>query len=101
MFDKELAELEPSPYDFRFKFNDDSGAHDYQSGDWETHAMFWQERRRRGEQAALKWMHGMFNEEYPRRGMVFTIGNQAKRPKTWQLLSVVRLDEAKQGELAI
>jgi hypothetical protein len=31
--------------------------------------------------------------------MVFAIGNQAKRPKTWQLLGVIRLDEMKQGEL--
>ena len=36
IFDKELAELEPSPYDFRFRFEDDGGKHDYQNGDWET-----------------------------------------------------------------
>jgi hypothetical protein len=28
MFDKELAELEPSPYEFRFKFEDEGGTHD-------------------------------------------------------------------------
>lgn len=101
MFDKELAELEPSPYHFRFKFEDGAGAHDYQSADWETHAMFWKERKRTNEKRALKWMEATYNEEYPRKGMVFAIGNQAKRPQTWQLLGVIRLDEAKQSELPL
>jgi hypothetical protein len=43
-FDEPLATLEPSPYDFRFTFEDESGKHDYQNGDWEAHAMFWRER---------------------------------------------------------
>jgi hypothetical protein len=28
---KELAELEPSPFDFRFQFEDDAGQHNYQT----------------------------------------------------------------------
>lgn len=98
ILDKELAELDPSPFEFRFKFTDDSGEHDYQSGDWEAHAMFWNARRRTSETEALKWMDSVFNEEYPKKGMVFAIGNQAKRPQTWQLLGVVRLDDPQQGE---
>ncbi len=35
-------------------------------------------------------MDGVFNEDYPRRGMVFAIGNMTKRPQTWQLLGVLR-----------
>jgi hypothetical protein len=101
MFDQELAELEPSPYEFRFKFDDDGGKHDYENGDWETHAMFWHQRKRTSEADALKWMDQTFNADYPRKGMVFAIGNQAKRPQTWQLLGVIRLDEASQGELAV
>jgi hypothetical protein len=31
--------------------------------------------------------------------MVFAIGKQAKRPQTWQLLGVIRLDDTPQGEL--
>jgi hypothetical protein len=57
MFDKELAELEPSSYEFRFKFEDEDGKHDYENGDWETHAMFWHQRKRTNEKDALKWMH--------------------------------------------
>lgn len=101
LFDRELAELEPSPYEFRFRFEDDGGRHDYQNGDWEAHAMFWRERHRTSEAEALRWMDGTLNEEYPRKGMVFAIGNQAKRPQTWQLLGVIRLDEPAQGELEI
>lgn len=99
IFDKELAELEPSPYDFRFQFEDDAGRHDYQNGDWETHVMFWRWRDRYGEAQALKRMATVFNEEYPAKGMVFALGNQAKRPQTWQLLGVIRLDEVRQGDL--
>lgn len=101
MFDKELAELNPSPYDFRFKFEDDGGSHDYQDGDWEAHAMFWKECNRTSAANAIAWMDKIFNEDYPERGMVFAIGNQAKRPQTWQLLGVVRLDESQQGELLL
>jgi hypothetical protein len=99
ILDKQLAELEPSPYEFRFKFEDDRSKHDYENGDWETHAMFWTWRQQHGEAETIRQMTGIFNEEYPRRGMAFAVGNQAKRPQTWQLLGVIRLDEMKQGEL--
>ena len=87
MFDKELAELNPSPFEFRFRFEDEAGSHNYENGDWEAHAMYWREERRTGEAEALKWMSGVFNDQYPRRGMTFAIGNQAKRPHVWQLLA--------------
>ncbi len=99
IFDQELAELEPSPYHFRFQFEDGSGEHDYENGDWEAHAMFWHECQRRSAKQALDWMDHTFNVDYPNRGMAFAIGNQAKRPQTWQLLGVIRLDESKQSEL--
>jgi hypothetical protein len=100
-FDQKLAELEPAPYEFRFSFGDDSGHHNYQNGDWEAHAMFFRERHRTSEEHALKWMGSVFNEDYPKRGMAFAIGNMAKRPQTWQLLGVVRLDQKLQTELDI
>ncbi len=31
-------------------------------------------------------------------GMVFALGNQAKRPQTWQLLGVILLAELVQGD---
>jgi hypothetical protein len=100
-FDDQLAELEPSPYKFSFQFDDDAGRHEYQNGDWEAHTMFWRERNRTSEAEAIRWMDSTFNELYPKRGMVFAIGNQAKRPRTWQLLGVIRLDESRQFEMPI
>ena len=60
--------------------------------------MFWRESRRRGEVKVLQWLDAVFNDEYPRKRMVFAIGNQPKRPQTWQLLTVIRLDELSQPE---
>lgn len=99
MFDDKLAKLEPSPFEFRFKFEDTSGAHDYENGDWEAHAMYWRESNLKSEAETIQWMEYVFNEEYPKRGMVFAIGNQAKRRQTWQLLGVIRLDELYQADL--
>lgn len=99
-FDEELAELEPSPYRFSFKFEDASGKHEYQNGDWEAHTMYWREQMRSNSSKALEWMDHTFNVEYPKRGMAFALGNMAKRPHTWQLLGVLRLDVSTQGELA-
>lgn len=99
MFDKELAELAPSPFDFRFQFEDGSGKHDYQNGDWETHVTFWKWRSLYGEDEALKRLSGVFNDEYPKKGMVFALGNMAARPQTWQLLGVLRYDTPTQGDL--
>lgn len=99
-FDEELKALEPSPYEFRFKFEDGAGPHDYANGDWEAHAMFFYGRRREGsERAALDWMCTTFNDDYPKKGMLFCVGNMAKRPKTWQLLGVLRVDDTGQGAL--
>ncbi len=98
-FDQKLADLEPSPYEFRFTFEDDSGKHNYQNGDWEAHAMFFRERNNSSEKRALGWMSSVFNDEYPKRGMAFALGNMAKRPQTWQLLGVLRLDHNSQAEL--
>lgn len=96
-FDERLKALEPSPYDFRFKFEDATGAHDYANGDWEAHAMYFNGLRREGsEKAALDWMSKVFNHDYPSKGMLFCVGNMAKRPQTWQLLGVLRVDDTAQ-----
>lgn len=101
LFDKELAALEPTPFEFRFKFEDDV-PHDFANGDWEAHAMFYNARSKLGmsETEALDWMNHKFNEEYPSKGMLFAVGNQAKRPHVWQLLGVLRVDPPSEAELA-
>lgn len=100
-FDKELEALEPTPFEFRFKFEDDT-KHDFENGDWEAHAMFYHGlQRTKSEKETLEWMNHVFNVDYPERGTVFAVGNQAKRPHVWQLLGVIRLDESPQGALAL
>jgi hypothetical protein len=97
-FDKDLAALSPSTYRFGFQFEDSSGRHAYQCGDWEVNAMFYNGSRRMGENAALEWMNETFNVTYPKLGMTFALGNMAKRPQTWQLLGVIRANEQRQSD---
>ena len=47
------------------------------------------------------WLNETFNERYPKLGMAFVLGNMASRPQTWQLLGVLRLDDAPQTELLL
>lgn len=101
-FDKQLAALDPSPDQFRFKFEDGSGPHDFANADWEAHAMFFHGRRREGsDEVTLDWMGKTFNDDYPKKGMLFCVGNIAIRPQTWQLLGVLRVDRSAQGFLPL
>ena len=61
--------------------------------------MFLKWRALYGEAEALKRMSAVFNDEYPKKGMLFALGNQAKRPQTWQLLGVIRYDQPLQTDL--
>jgi hypothetical protein len=97
MFDKELAAFEPVPYAFAFAYEDATGKHMMQCGDWETSATFWRFSKDYGEQAALDHLARTFNEEYPRKGMVFAMGTVKKRPNQWMLLGVIRLNEKRQA----
>ena len=97
--DEELAEIEPSPYEFRLRFRDEDGWHEHRCEDWETTAAFWRLRQSHGEEAALKHLDEIYNRRYPERGMVLALGNMARRPQTWLLLGVIRLNEATQPRL--
>lgn len=98
-FDEELAEIDPSPYEFRLRFRDEEGWHDHRCEDWETTAAFWRLRKSHGEEAALKHLDQTYNNLYPERGMVLALGNMARRPQTWLLLGVIRLDRTSQSRL--
>lgn len=99
LLDKELATFRPSPYEFAFSFHDGDGNHTWLCGDWETHATFFKWRRHYGEAETLRELSALYNDKYPQKGFVFAIGNMAKRPQTWQLLSIIRLDCTGQLEL--
>ena len=63
--------------------------------------MFFNSRRRgMSKQEVVDWMDETFNVRYPKQGMLFAVGNQAKRPQVWQLLGVLRVDEFRSGHTA-
>lgn len=96
LLDKDLEPIEPVPYAFAFHYEDLAGKHTMQCSDWETSAAFWRLRKSYGDQGALDHLSKTFNEEYPRKGMVFAMGTVNARPKQWLLLGVIRLDETLQ-----
>ena len=98
-FDKDLAAIDPAPYEFKLRFRDENGWHNPRCEDWETMATFWKLRRSHGEEVALKHLDEMYNSRYPERGMVLALGNMAGRPQTWLLLGVIRLDNPAQSRL--
>ncbi len=97
--DKEMAEIDPSPYDFKISYDDEAGRHTKTCGDWEMHATYRNFSRALGDSGALEKMEHIFNVEYPRKGVLFALGNMAKRPQTWQLLGVIRAEFSKQTEM--
>jgi hypothetical protein len=100
LFDKELPPFDPTPYEFRFTFQDAEGKeHDCENGDWEAHAMYWRWSKEYGSARALGMMGEKFNDEYPKRGMAFAQGTLFKRPNIWTLLGVIRLDPYAQTDL--
>lgn len=99
MLDQELEAFDPVPYTFAFTFEDADGKHTMRCGDWETSATFWKQSKSYGEKAALEHLSTIYNQEYPRKGMVFAMGTVKARPKQWLLLGVIRLDEMLQASL--
>ena len=99
LLDKDLEAIVPVRYKFMFKFEDEAEQHTYTAGDWETSAMFNREEKRKGADKAIEWMKRVFDEEYPQKGMLFCVGNVARRPHTWTLLGVIRADHPNQGTL--
>jgi len=99
-FDKELAALEPCPYQFHFDYKTADGKpHKATCDDWETSAMFYNLEKKYGTSHALDRMSTVFNEEYPKNGMVFAMGTHSQRPDQWLMVGVIRLDESKQEAL--
>lgn len=99
LFDKELATLEPCPYDLKLEFDDANGRHLMQCSDWETRATFFKLRRSYGDEGALAHLRKTYEEDYPKRGVALALGTMKKRPRQWLLLSVIRLDQPGQPDL--
>lgn len=96
-FDKELSELEPCPYAFTFKYEDEEGrSHTSTCDDWETAAMYRNFEKKYGEERTLGMMKKTFEEDYPSKGMAFAMGTHSRYPDVWLLIGVIRLDRTTQ-----
>lgn len=99
LFDKELAKIDPCPFDIRMRFTDGTGRHDMACGDWETAATFFKWKSSYGEEPALARLKERYEGEYAKAGVAFAFGTMAKHPTTWILLGIIRLDESHQPKL--
>ena len=99
LFDKELARIEPCPFDLRLEFDDDDGHHNMGCGDWETGAAFFNLRGRYGEERALQHLKETYESQYVERGVALALGTVAARPQQWLLLGIIRLNETDQPDL--
>lgn len=99
LLEKELATLEPCPYDLFVHFTDATGPHRMQCGDWETPATFFKWRKMYGEIEALSKLKSKYENEYPQGGVAFAMGTMNRYPKTWMLLGIIRLDHSDQLKL--
>lgn len=96
-FDKELCELEPCPYAFTFKYEDQEGkSHNSTCDDWETTAMYRKFGRKYGEAQTLRMMKETFEKDFPSKGMAFAMGTHSRYPDVWLLVGIIRLDPVKQ-----
>lgn len=93
ILDEQVEPFNPTPHHLAFSFDDATGKHTFQCGDWETHATFWKWNRQYGERETLLRMKQKFEVDYSRDGVVFILGTIAKRPRQWTLLGVVRVDD--------
>jgi len=97
LFDKELAQLQPCPFDIRIEFDDAGGHHDMACSDWETGAAFFNLRTTLGDEGALERLRVTYETQYAAAGGVaVALGTVKKRPQQWLLLGVLRLDETRQ-----
>lgn len=96
LFDKELAKIEPCPYDLTLAFEDAAGPHQMTCGDWETAAAFFNLRKTYGDEGALEHLRSTYEDKYFSDGVAVALGTVKKRPQQWLLLGILRLDETVQ-----
>ncbi|MDG2522162.1 hypothetical protein P7B02_11480 [Caulobacter segnis] len=99
LFDKELLQIAPCPYELKLRYEDADGRHEMACGDWETAAAFFSLSRQYGDERALEHLRKTYEEAYVTAGIALALGTAKKRPEQWMLLGILRLDEAAQPSL--
>lgn len=99
LLEDDLELIQPCPYEFRIRFEDDDGNHDMECGDWETAATYFNRVHKDGEAKVISHLKNCYEVEYPKKGMVLALGTQMKYPKQWLLLGILRLDVSTNSNL--
>jgi hypothetical protein len=99
LFDRELAKIEPCPYELRMAFDDADGPHEMACGDWETAATFFNWQKLYGAKSALERLKAIYEKDYFQAGVALALGTVKKRPSQWLLLGIIRLNETVQPRL--
>ncbi len=96
---RDFPPIQPSPYEFKYKYACDDGERNGTCQDWEIHATYFNWTRSYGEESALTRIQNVFGEEYPKKGMAFAMGTHSQYPNTWLINAVIRMDEISQLSL--
>ena len=88
---RNIIPLEPAPYDFFYRYRDADGSHECRCHDWEIEQTFMNWRRKYGEEQTLRNMMQMFNDKYPRDGMLLSMGTHSRYPDRWMIVGVLKV----------
>ncbi len=98
--------LEPAPYEFRMKWQSETGTtHQHICDDWESVATFKKWRHDYGETEALARLKSQYEENYQRLGVAFAFSTHSRRNRhfskrnQWLLVGVVRVNRSDQDDL--
>jgi hypothetical protein len=99
LLERELAQIEPCPYELSVAFEDATGPHRMACSDWESAATFFNLSAQYGADRALEHLRRTYEEIYVAKGIVLALGTVKKRPRQWLLLGVIRMDVTDQQRL--
>lgn len=106
--DSDVEPLTPCRMQFHVRWTDQDGkSHRHECDDWETAAAFGRFDREHGERRAIEILREKYEKQYFDAGLVLGFSTHKRRNienKTrnqWLLVGLIRLDETKQGALAL
>lgn len=96
---KELIPLQPAPYEFGYRYQDNDGKHECLCHDWEIEQTYLSWSRKYGEQDALKKLQEQFGQRFPGEGMMFAMGTHSRYPDNWMIIGIIKIARPDQGVL--
>lgn len=96
---KELIPLQPAPYEFGYRYEDNDGKHECLCHDWEIEQTYLNWSRKYGEQETLDKLQEQFGRRFPGEGMMLAMGTHSRYPDIWMIIGVVKIGRPDQGVL--